>query len=537
MTAYLIDFIDSATDVEISNYLTLNGCEIKTKFSHFKNIYHVSADVHPPLDHIVACITVDDAYGCTLLGGTPVPQFPPAGYFTVDPQNEKDWWKVYSLQDITLDSSSVTVPRFGNNVNLYLVDSGIDISHPEFLGRDITLLYSITGEFSDSTGHGTALSSVMIGNTCGMSNSSLKIVKLFDKTRTTLQSDILSAFNAILADALSSPNLVSVVNLSWSISKNQYVEQKIQTLINLGVAVVTASGNSGVPIEEVTPASMNDVFTIGSFSQNFIPSNFSNYSDSVVSLTKDAVNHGQLDAWAPGEQIWSATVGGGYGFGFGTSFSSAIYASSVAYNLSKGLTPELDVISSARTSTRQLIWSSITAADRIGILDLSDPKYSSSVNRICTYRNIESDSTKKMMTIPKVVSKVNDTQRAVIFLYNSTKSYEFMDPLPVGASVERNVLSFSPADEPSDPTGISEFFVNYSVTSIDSIVTNSQIHFVVLGKEFNKDILPPNDPMIKITQMAPDCPTNDKFGYQCSALFGCQTLTCGDTGPKGCRCS
>ena len=199
-----------------------------------------------------------------------------------------------------------------------MLDSGIDLTHSEFTGKDISLVYSLTGDFNDTNGHGTGLASLMVGNTCGVTSTSIKVVKIFDDNQPTKQSDFLHALDAILTDMNSNINKFSIINCSWAINKNIYIEDKIKHLINAGALVVASAGNSGKPIEEVTPASMPDVLTIGAYNSDFVPCDFSDYSNpSVVSLTQGQVNTGTLDAWAPGEQIWIAnptSKGGGYGF-------------------------------------------------------------------------------------------------------------------------------------------------------------------------------------------------------------------------------
>ncbi len=537
MANYLIDFINSATAENIEAYFLENGCTILTRYASLDKVYHISAAACPPKTDIIDMIVADDTDACKLLAVVPVPQLQVTEQVGIDVHAEKDWWKAYSTMDVDFNSATVEIPRCGTNVNVYLVDSGIDSSHPEFVGRDITLLHSVTGEFTDTNGHGTALASLIVGNTCGMTNASLKVVKLFDSSRQTLQSDILKAIDVIIQDSLASPNAVAVVNLSWAIPKNEYIEQKLRVLIGTGAGVVVAAGNSGIPIENVTPASMPEVMTIGSYGINFVPSNFSDYSNqTIVSSTYDQVNTGALDSWAPGEKIWCAQVGGGYGFAVGTSISAAIYSGAIAFNLSKSLTSSNDILSVHRTSDGLIKWSSFDRMDRTGLLDLSDPKYSTSQNKICTYVNRFNPATSNIVNPMKVVAKVGSSESMHLFIYELTETYELLSPLPPGARMERNILTYSPTIEPIEDSGVNIQTVNYTVTNRTGEVINNYITIVTLSTTFNQAALPPDDPLINITLMGTVC-TNTLTGQNCWSHYTCGSFYCLDnTGGKYCTC-
>ena len=501
MTNYLIDFIDSASQEEISAYLLENNCTLIDMFDRLNRTCLVSSSTLPTASSLVTSIQDDDASTITLLTEITVTQDPIPPTTNIINADIHNWWKVYSLKGAELDAELTTVPRYGQYVNVYMVDSGIDISHPEFAGKNISLLYSLTGDFSDNTGHGTALSSLIIGTNCGITDASLKVVKIFDSNIGTKQSDLLYAFDAILMDSNTSTNKVSVVNLSWSIAKNIYIEEKIRLLIQAGIIIVVSSGNSGIPIENVTPASMPEVLTIGSYNSNFAPSNFSNYTDgSATSLTPGSVNYGELDSWAPGEQIWSATIGGGYAFVAGTSAATAIYSASMAYNAGQRLTDEFDLILARRNSNGEVILSTLTNSDRTGLLDFSDPKYATSKNQICTYINVLDAATTQPSVMPfKAVVDVGGLTTPLLFVTALTSSYEILTPLPPYMTVQRNMLCIHPTEEPISPTGVDIIDVPFRVTSLDNTQFESTVTVVVRGSTFDVSLLPPDDPLIEIT--------------------------------------
>jgi hypothetical protein len=194
---------------------------------------------------------------------------------------------------------------------------------------------------------------------------------------------MIDALNAIFNDYTNnfsnSENMGAIVNCSWTIDKNPLIESKIQHMINSGMLFVCAAGNSGMPIDNTTPASMADVLTVGAYNSDFQPCSFSNYTGtSATVLTQGDTNHGALDGWAPGQDIYVAIPGGGYGNASGTSMAAGVLSAVLAYNLSWHL-PEF------RTAMPSNFFMTSGSLSRRGLLNLSDPKYAQSVNRIATF--------------------------------------------------------------------------------------------------------------------------------------------------------
>jgi len=57
------------------------------------------------------------------------------------------------------------VTNHGDDVNVYVVDSGIDDTHAEFSHTIVNKLFSYNSDFTPSNGHGTSVASVIAGNT------------------------------------------------------------------------------------------------------------------------------------------------------------------------------------------------------------------------------------------------------------------------------------------------------------------------------------------------------------------------------------
>lgn len=509
MKNYLIDFVDDTSDDVISAYLSNNQCTVNHVYKNLNKVYHVKSETVPPMDEsIITSIIDDDASAITLLDIVKVKQptpVTPSRVETIASQEEKNWWKIYSLKDIDLSESNNNVDIFGTNSNIYVLDSGIDITHSEFTGQDISLVYSFTGEFDDTKGHGTSLASVMVGNTCGITSASLKVVKIFDENQPTKQSDFLHALDAILADMNNSNNRISIINCSWAIDKNIYIEDKLKHLINAGGLVVASAGNSGIPIEQVTPASMPEVLTIGAYNSDFVPCDFSNYSNPAgISLTASQVNGGKLDSWAPGEQIWiaiSASKGGGFGFSAGTSLSAAIYSAALAYNVSRYFNMTQDYFSYTYYSDGKIKIEVTDVHSRTGLLDLSDSKYTESVNKICTFHNRSSANYpttryKDDVTVHMILD-VNTRKYHQIFRPQGVDSYEFITPLPQWITMPENdgMLLLHPTSTPVDSTGIDRETFIYKIYLEDGTSFTQNLYTAVLG-DYDIEAIPTDDPVL-----------------------------------------
>lgn len=418
---YIIDFKNSTTQQEIDAYLeTLSATVVKT-FSAFEKVYIITTVLVPPSTDIIDHIIVDDI-------GTAIT---PNNLDTIDfnSDNEDDWWKTAIVLKPDLNSPNQTYLRKGENAIVYLLDSGVKTDLNEFSGLNIETLYSFNNDPNDYNGHGTALASVIVGNTCGITKSTLKSVKIFQNGLTTHLSHLLYALDAVSTSMMNSTDKMHVLNISWSVPKNLYLESKIQSLINVGLVVVTSAGNDGSPIQDVTPASMASVITVGAFNQDLEPCDFSNYTGAITT-TNGLVNYGDIDVWAPGIFIKTITIQGNYGYVGGTSIASAIQSAAIAFNSFKSLiddNPYLDL-----NLRRTMIWN--FSSDRINILNLTG-LYQNSVNRITTIRTIEDAQKGVNYGKPGRIQIINLGSKPHQLMLNNGiwfKDIEILDPLPEG---------------------------------------------------------------------------------------------------------
>jgi Subtilase family len=487
---FIVDFEQTASDADIANYFSTNGCTVVKEYNHYEKVYLVSANAVPPKTNVITSVVNDDE---TLISPlTTTFTYTPVVHdtITVDTHADKDWWKTYSIYNIPT-TSTADIPIKGKGTVVYVVDSGIEATHTEFVGADIENLFSFTGEFSDTNGHGTGLASLIVGKTCGLTNAKLKVVKIFDKNTPTKQSDLLSAFDAIITDCKAT-QLPSIVNLSWSIPLNQYINDKIQNLMSNEVLVVCSAGNSGVAITDVTPACITDVCTIGAYNHDFLPCDFSNYTGTSTALpiTQGVTNIGALDGWAPGDQIYIATLGGGYGFAAGTSVSSAIHSGALAYSLPLQLV-SVNQLNGCHDNLTALETVTMICLSRDNLLHLSD-KYANSVNKISTYfMNTAPYKFKPLLKI--IIDKLVPCVRLVDV--QEVKSATLQTPLPNGLTIENGWLSGKVTTIPD----------TYSITKSDLMLVknddsifNLTLDILIINPTIDTTNLPSTDPIMSL---------------------------------------
>jgi hypothetical protein len=233
-----------------------------------------------------------------------------------DPMVGQEWW----IPFVGLDRAEPPGP----GKPLTIVDTGVDLTHPEYAGRPGTMAFNTQSTSARFEEHGTAVASVAAAPTNGIG-----LVGVYPQA--TLQIWDASPFG----DGLTTGDVINgldtairngpgVINLSLgSELRNPLLDRMIAYTIGSGCLVVAAAGNSrteGSPLEY--PASLPHVLTVGAIDQAGQPAFFSSGSPYV-------------DLVAPGVNIPVAVpatyASTGYASFSGTSFSSPMVAGAAAW--------------------------------------------------------------------------------------------------------------------------------------------------------------------------------------------------------------
>lgn len=224
-------------------------------------------------------------------------------------------------------NSAYNYASTGAGVKVYVVDSGIDVSLPEFGGR-ATWGKNFTDDGINTDcgdGHGTHVAGTIGSNTYGVAKAaSLIAYKALKCDGSGPYSGIISALNDI-AKSNSKP---AVVNMSLGGPKSSAMTTAVASLTKAGYVVVVAAGNNGANACNYSPASAPSAITVGASTINDARASFSNFGKC-------------LDLFAPGAAITSVLPGGSTASWNGTSMASPHVAGVAARILSQNpaLTP------------------------------------------------------------------------------------------------------------------------------------------------------------------------------------------------------
>jgi subtilisin family serine protease len=134
----------------------------------------------------------------------------------------------------------------------------------------------------------------------------------------------------------------NVISMSFSMAQpSPGLQAAIQYALNKNVATVASSGNDGAKTL-VYPASYGGVQGIGSSTSTDLRSTFSNYGSGVVTFA------------APGEGVITTYPGSSYAAGWGTSFSTPMFAGAATLVLQARPTAKPGDITNALSKTKQI---------------------------------------------------------------------------------------------------------------------------------------------------------------------------------------
>lgn len=232
--------------------------------------------------------------------------------------NNSSWWQ----NSIELDEAKVLTSQLTKRkVKIGIVDSGIDMSHPEFSHIDFSThqLYDFVEEDfepNDEHGHGTHVAGIILGHSTGVyPEANLVIAKALGKTG---KSNSIDLSRAIVWTVNQKPD---VINFSWGGGfKTQALRDAIEYGKSKQVLMLTSAGNSGTNVDNYpeVPISYGGLTAISSYTEKNKLAKHSNYGAKAVSFA------------APGEDIYSTFPDENYKEMTGTSMAVAVATSIVA---------------------------------------------------------------------------------------------------------------------------------------------------------------------------------------------------------------
>jgi subtilisin family serine protease len=214
----------------------------------------------------------------------------------------------------------------GQGVTAYIIDTGIDASHPDFEGRAKVGFDATGGDGGDRQGHGTHVAGTIGSKTYGVAKqTSLVGVKVLGDDGSGTTEDIIKGLDWVAQD---SAGKAAVANMSLGGGKDPALDEAATGLVSKGVFLAVAAGNESQDAANVSPASAEGVFTTAASDQTDKHAEFSNFGKVV-------------EGYAPGVGIESLAPGGGTAAHDGTSMASPHVAGAAALYLeaNQGVAP------------------------------------------------------------------------------------------------------------------------------------------------------------------------------------------------------
>ena len=194
---------------------------------------------------------------------------------------------------------------------MYVIDSGIRITHVEFEGRAFVLGDFVdddgdgdsrdvdnddedpfTPDGNDCVGHGTHVAATIGGASAGVAKNALIWgLRVIGCNGFGTWSAVVAAIDTVTADA----RRPAVVNLSLSGTPSSIADMAIERSIASGILYVVAAGNEGMDASDSSPSRVMSALVVASTGVDDARSLISNWGPAI-------------DLFAPGEEIVSAGI-------------------------------------------------------------------------------------------------------------------------------------------------------------------------------------------------------------------------------------
>ncbi|MBT2420996.1 S8 family peptidase [Streptomyces sp. ISL-22] len=223
--------------------------------------------------------------------------------------------------NLPLDRSYTWPESAGAGVTVYVIDTGIRVSHRDFGGR-ASHGWDFVGNdrtASDGNGHGTHVAGTIAGRQYGVAKKAEVVaVRVLDDAGGGTTADVIAGIDWVTRHA----KKPAVANVSLGGYRNAQLDAAVRNSIASGVTYTVAAGNDGLPAGLYSPAAVREAITVGATDRKDARAGFSNFGPA-------------LDLFAAGVAITSASHASNTGKATfsGTSMASPHAAGAAALHL------------------------------------------------------------------------------------------------------------------------------------------------------------------------------------------------------------
>ena len=197
----------------------------------------------------------------------------------------------------------------GDNVLVAVIDSAVDLSHPELAGS-VAQSFDATGTPPTPHQHGTAIAGVIAahGRLMGAApDARILAVRAFDPEGASAQG---TTFNILKGLDWAAANGARIINMSFAGPADPDIHRSLEAAHKKGIVLVAAAGNAGPKSPPLYPAADANVIAVSA-------------TDAEDRLLAQSNRGPYVAVAAPGTQILVAAPGGAYEVSSGTSYSAA----------------------------------------------------------------------------------------------------------------------------------------------------------------------------------------------------------------------
>ena len=276
---YIVTFNATTRNVDGAQLVRATGGRVERSFTHVVN---------------GAVVALTPSEVAALRGSGVVKSIEVDGIVrAVDTQSNATWGLDRVDQSSLPLNGTYTYADTGAGVTAYIIDTGIRATHTQFAGRVAAGFSSIADAngTEDCNGHGTHVAGTVAGSTYGVAKSATLVpVRVLDCTGSGSWSGVIAGLDWVVANHVSGP---AVANLSLGGGVSTTIDAAVQNVINDGIVVSVAAGNSAADACNTSPARVPGALTVGATSSTDAQASYSNYGSC-------------LDIYAPGSSITSS---------------------------------------------------------------------------------------------------------------------------------------------------------------------------------------------------------------------------------------